>query len=76
MTAITPFRYRLPVTPVQLAALRRVESRWDAASLHCYRIVPPRSNDAAGIGLWVGEPRNGAPGRMYLGIEPDGYTHS
>ncbi len=69
------------LTQKQLDALYELYQQWQKTTSHAimpidYTLVPV---DAAGgyVGVWVGpEHKNGDPGRMYLGIEPDGHVHS
>jgi hypothetical protein len=69
------------VTQAQLDALRKVSERWQEITQH--QIIPEEidivTEEEYGHhyhGVWVGTPANDKPGSMFLGIEPDGYTHS
>ena len=71
----------MKVTQAQIDALYKVYLRWQNKTAHDimpreFEVVP--SEECPGyIGIWVGTPTDSTPhGSMYLGIEPDGYTHS
>ena len=68
----TEAKYRIPVTPAQLKAYRDLEDRFGATAvppLPRYTITPPgRYKRGDYIGLMIG--------RMFYGIEADGYTHT
>ena len=75
----------LQISSAQRDSLVRISQKWDQPELatpehwhhDAFEIVPesdlPRGSY---LGTWVGEPCNGNPGRMYLGVEVDGHTHS
>ncbi len=66
------------LTVPQWESMHRVCEKWDSTPIpeEDIEIIPTIPNDGYYLGMWVGEPMRGNPGRIYLGIERDGYTHS
>ena len=75
------------ITTAQLNSYNRVVSNWglpthfplvpvgrESDLVGGYQLVEERAADF--IGLWFGPPQNIHSGRIYIGIETDGYAHS
>ena len=64
------------ITPAQLRAYRELKERWRKISpLGSYRLAPPSAlQHGHYLGVWCGEPFNGRPGSIFIGIEADGYA--
>lgn len=70
-------------TQKQLDSLYEVYKDWQNHTPSCnimpetFTIIPPENwPQGRYIGVWVGQPRNGNPGSMFIGIEADGHRHS
>lgn len=70
------------MTAKQFDALVEVYLKWQTITKHPImpadgvEIVPEEEFGNNYYGIWVGTTHNDNPGSLYLGIEPDGYTHS
>ena len=72
----------MDITAAQYESLKRISREWQDVTLYPilpddFRIVAESELEPGSyVGLWVGRECNGNPGRMYLGVELDGHTHS